>query len=537
MDSDTIVVTGMGAVSSLGIGCEAMWDAIEHGRDGIREVTRFSTEDYRVHIAGVVPGYEERVDPEDQAALDALCLRFGVLAAQEALEAARGATELASLLGYGLASDAHHETTPDPNGAGVARAVGAALEDAGIDAAAIGYANLHGTGTAANDPAEWRGYRRVFAERADALPVSATKGYLGHAQGAAGVLELIVTLLAMRRGVVPPTLHLSAMRRGAPEDPVASDAPRAHPFDAAVKTSSAFGGANAALVVGRAGMAQANGHGRRDVWLLGSAAVGLDAKSTMEDLAAVLPRANPRAMDGAGRLLTMVSALALRDAGVEVRGTLRERTGLVAAITRPPADADAEFQKSVRQRGLARLSASAFARLVLVSPAGACCHQLSLKGPLSTLTTGAGSDLVALAYAAELLAGHDDADLMLAGGVFEGGGEDGVSRPRDGAVAVLLGAGESVPGHTIRVAGWSVGAPDSALEVSRAAMHRAGVEVAERFEASECEALAEGAGWAGACARATEALRAGVVDAALLCSAQGRSASVAVLLTREGSDG
>ncbi len=663
MGSGTIVVTGMGAVSALGIGCEALWDGVARGRDGIRAIQRFSTEEYGVHIAAVVPGHDGALDMQDQAEVDALCLRFGVLAAREAWDAARtegtvpphrvgivlgtspvganpvvhrlvekiaealgaqgplvtistacasstnavglgrdllrsgdcdvvlaggvdvltdilfagfhalsalsetkcapfsssigtslgegagflalerrehaaarGAAELATLLGYGLASDAYHETSPDPKGSGVSSALRSALADSGLSSDRIGYANLHGTGTAANDPAEWAGYRRVFADGVATLPASSSKSFLGHAQGAAGVLELIVTLSAMRRGVVPPTLHLSERRRGVPDDPVADPVPRPHAFEAAIKTSAAFGGANAAVVVGRPGMEQPSSPPRRPVWLLGTASVGL-GRGADEDLGALLPRSDPRGMGGASRWLTMAAALALRDGGIEVRGALRERTGLVAAITRPPADSQRELVKSARERGLPRLSASAFARVVLVAPAGACCRHLSLKGPLSALTTGAGSELVALAYAAELLAGRADADLMLAGGVHEADGDDRVSKPRDGAAVVLLGAGEPPAAAAIRVSGWSIGPPGCTIAASEAALERAGVSAATRFDPRDGEASAVGASWAGALARATAALRRGTADAALLCSVDGRSASVALVLKREEHGG
>ena len=95
---------------------------------------------------------------------------------------ARGKTPLAALSGYGLSGDAFHKTGPDPTGSGVARAIRSALDHAGIRADEVGYVNAHGTGTAANDPAEWRALQAVFGSRAREIPISATKSVLGHAR-------------------------------------------------------------------------------------------------------------------------------------------------------------------------------------------------------------------------------------------------------------------------------------------------------------------------------------------------------------------
>src|SRR5262249_19909757 len=104
------------------------------------------------------------------------------------------------------------------------------------------------TGTESHDRAEWAAIRQALGDRE--LAVSATKSFFGHAQGAAGVLELIATVLCMRRGVVPPTLRFAGARPGCPADPVAGARPRPHRVRRALDVSAAFGGANAVLVVG-----------------------------------------------------------------------------------------------------------------------------------------------------------------------------------------------------------------------------------------------------------------------------------------------
>src|SRR4029078_12637506 len=117
---------------------------------------------------------------------------------------------------------------------------------------AIGYVNAHGTGTAAGDPAEWRALRQALGEHAERVPVSSSKSFLGHAQGAAGGVEVIAPLAALEHGAAPPTHNFVGPRPNAPPDPVGQDRPRAASYDLALSNNSGFGGANCAVVVGRA---------------------------------------------------------------------------------------------------------------------------------------------------------------------------------------------------------------------------------------------------------------------------------------------
>jgi 3-oxoacyl-[acyl-carrier-protein] synthase II len=388
-------VTGMGAVSAVGVGCLSLRLALDEGRDGMAPITRFSTAELAVHLGGMVPVGSE--DPAAQITPRSLCIGFALQAAREAWMQAhvqdagmapdriamvlgtsigghvdglhgiteevgvrlgvggprltvstacsssanaldlarhllqsgqadlvvaggadvltpevfagfhalgllshqkcapfsepygttlgegagmlileseaqaqrRGIRPRAFLNGFGLSADAHHATTPDPTGAGLARALRAALEDAGLSPDEIGYVNAHGTGTQANDIAEWRAVRAVFGARAENLPVSATKSILGHAQGAAGVLEIIATILCMERGLIPPTLHHVRPRPFSPPDAVAGTGPRRFDYDHAACNSSAFGGANAVVIAGR-GARSMPARTRRPVYLLGT---------------------------------------------------------------------------------------------------------------------------------------------------------------------------------------------------------------------------------------------------------------------------
>jgi 3-oxoacyl-[acyl-carrier-protein] synthase II len=159
----------------------------------------------------------------------------------------RGARIHGEVLGYGLTCDAHHITAPIDDGSGAVAAIEMALADAGIAAGAIGHVNAHGTSTPQNDAAEAAAIAKVFG--AGAVPVTSTKGVTGHLIGAAGAVEAVAALLASARGLVPPTAN--HRHTDLPVDVVAGE-PRAIEVAPAVSTSFAFGGHNAALVLGPA---------------------------------------------------------------------------------------------------------------------------------------------------------------------------------------------------------------------------------------------------------------------------------------------
>lgn len=160
----------------------------------------------------------------------------------------RGARIYAEVRGVGLSNDACDIVRPGFEGA--VEVVEAALADAGLDASRIDYVNAHGTGSDANDANELTALERVFGEHARRVPVSSIKGATGHTMGAAGSLEVAATVMAVRTGRVPPTLHLSDPMEGVGLDLV-SDRPAERSLTYALSTSSGFGGQNAAIVIGR----------------------------------------------------------------------------------------------------------------------------------------------------------------------------------------------------------------------------------------------------------------------------------------------
>ncbi|MCZ0732953.1 beta-ketoacyl-[acyl-carrier-protein] synthase family protein [Phreatobacter sp. AB_2022a] len=162
---------------------------------------------------------------------------------------ARGARIRARLLGYGTTSDAKDILRPDLDGA--ADAMAAALDDAGVAPGAIDYVNAHGTGTVLNDTTESEAIRRVFGNHAADLPVSSTKPVHGHTLGAAGAVEVVITVRALEEGRIPPTINFAAADPHCAIDCV-PNVGRDKPIGLALSNSFAFGGINAALVIGRA---------------------------------------------------------------------------------------------------------------------------------------------------------------------------------------------------------------------------------------------------------------------------------------------
>ena len=160
---------------------------------------------------------------------------------------ARGANIYAEVVGYGMSSDGYHITLPRPGGGGAARAMQRALDDAGLDPAAIGYINAHGTSTEANDATETAAIKTVFGETAYDIPVSSTKSMTGHLLGGAGALESLVCILAIRDGVVPPTINYTTPDPDCDLDYVPNEA-REVEVTNAMTNSFGFGGHNVSLV-------------------------------------------------------------------------------------------------------------------------------------------------------------------------------------------------------------------------------------------------------------------------------------------------
>jgi 3-oxoacyl-[acyl-carrier-protein] synthase II len=170
----------------------------------------------------------------------------------EALDHARrrGAPILAEVLGYGLTNDAYHETQPPPGGAGAVRCMQMALRSAGVQPDAVDYVNAHGTSTPQNDVTETAAITRVFGNHAHSLAISSTKSVTGHLLGAAGGVEAVAVVEALRTGTIPPTANLREPDPACDLDYVPKVARASHPR-VALTNAFGFGGTNASLVFRR----------------------------------------------------------------------------------------------------------------------------------------------------------------------------------------------------------------------------------------------------------------------------------------------
>ncbi|AFM34002.1 MULTISPECIES: beta-ketoacyl-ACP synthase II [Stutzerimonas stutzeri subgroup] len=163
---------------------------------------------------------------------------------------ARGAHIYAELIGFGMSADAFHMTSPPDDGAGAARCIRNALKDSQLNVDQVHYINAHGTSTPAGDKAEAAAIRSVFGDHAYELSVSSTKSMVGHLLGAAGAVEAIFSVLAIRDQVAPPTINLHEPDEGCDLDFVPHEA-KPRPIEVAVSNSFGFGGTNGSLVFRR----------------------------------------------------------------------------------------------------------------------------------------------------------------------------------------------------------------------------------------------------------------------------------------------
>ena len=160
---------------------------------------------------------------------------------------ARGAKIYADVSGYGLSSDAHHITSPDPEGDGAARSMEMAMQDAGVSIDEIDYINAHGTSTSLNDKLETTAIKRAFGEQAYKIPVSSTKSMTGHLLGGAGGIESVFTVLSIENGIVPPTINYENPDPDCDLDYVPNTA-RKVKIRNAITNSFGFGGTNATIL-------------------------------------------------------------------------------------------------------------------------------------------------------------------------------------------------------------------------------------------------------------------------------------------------
>jgi 3-oxoacyl-[acyl-carrier-protein] synthase II len=355
----------------------------------------------------------------------------------------RNAPILGYIRGYSMTSDAHHATAPDPAGNGALRAMRRALRWSGLEPSDVDYVNGHGTGTPANDGAEPKAVDALF-EGTTTPPMSSTKSQIGHTLGAAGAIEAAVSVMALRDGLLPPTINVadpSALTRD-----IVPNASRPATVDTVVSNSFAFGGNNCALVIGRrpaevvdadnnrvvitgAGVVSPLGVGRQELLealragqvAIGEAATCDTALSSTHLAAEVaetamrrhIDRAYVRRLDQLGRLVLASSRLALKDAAYPLGRDTSDRIGMIFGTFTGPLETVALLSETIGTAGPHRVNPKWFPNSVMNAAAGHACLSLQLRGPLSTLASGCSSGLTGLGYAVDLVR-RGEADAMLA---------------------------------------------------------------------------------------------------------------------------
>lgn len=376
----------------------------------------------------------------------------------------RGVKPLASFMGYGISSDAFHDTKPDPNGTGISKAIQFALNNSLLEPQDIDYINAHGTATAANDSAEWLGIQRSFGKNAITMPVSSSKSFLGHAQGAAGVLEALTTLISMDHDVIPPTLNYTRPRPISPNDPVAFGKPRPQQVKYAMCTNAGFGGINSALIFGKV-----NGRNQNEQKSIKPISIaGYGINTDPDHIDKYIPQSELRGLDLSAKLLAGSVAMALTNAGIGFRSEVCERIGLFVGQERVSPESVEALDNSIKERGIKHLSASAFTRMVVNYSTGVSCRLFGLKGPSATMAAKPDSGFTALLCALNFLITRRDTDHLIVAAVQEGENDN---KDNSGAISILLKLGdETLPDN---ISGWSFATDTSTA--NQMAMNMAGL--------------------------------------------------------------
>ncbi|WP_329041374.1 beta-ketoacyl-[acyl-carrier-protein] synthase family protein [Streptomyces sp. NBC_00178] len=302
---------------------------------------------------------------------------------------------IAYVRGYGLTADAFHVTSPPPDGDGLLRAMRIALEDAGVTPDAVDYVNGHGTGTPANDTAELAALRSLFGT--EAPPVSSSKPQVGHTLGAAGVVEVALTALAIRDQVLPPTGNVGAVDAAALDWDIVPNRSREARIDLAMSNSLAFGGANGVVVLGRAPGTSVAGSGDRQVESRGTATV-----TDLDEAWLLTPPAYRGRLDELGLLTMAAGQAAWRDAGDTAPDPAR--VGVVLVTAGGPVATMEELHTARERNELHLVSPVTAPNVVSSVTAGYFSQALGLKGPLSAITSGpSATERDAVEYATGLI--------------------------------------------------------------------------------------------------------------------------------------
>jgi 3-oxoacyl-[acyl-carrier-protein] synthase II len=395
---------------------------------------------------------------------------FVVLEREDAARA-RGASPVAELAGWALGSEAHHITNPAPDGATVASLIERALQRAGLSPREVDYVNAHGTGTVANDRMEGAALARALGEELPRVPVSSSKGQIGHTLGAAGAIEAVITALVVARGTLVPTAGLTDPDPAIPLTHVGAVGREVPRVRAALSNSFGFGGMDTVLVFtppgrsspGTAGAAPpSQARAGSAVVVTGAAAFGACGRLGVEgcaDLAQV--RFDPEARVDPDPFLDVararrldfpscLGAVVVEHALAQARAS-DAAAGLLLGSTFGSMDGSSAFMHRVLERGPRSASPAEFPNLVPSSWVGHVSIYAGLRGPTFTTTdlTASGEsavvqavEFIAAGEAERLVAGATEPRGVLAGRVLAAISDEArarQARPRiDLAAAIVL---------------------------------------------------------------------------------------------------
>lgn len=372
-----------------------------------------------------------------------------------------GAPVLGYVSGFGASCDAVHLTAPDREGRGLARAAQQALAQAGEPR--VDLVSAHGTSTQFNDASEAAAIATVLGDRSREVPLTALKGGIGHTLGAAGALESLSALAAMRASIAPASVG-SGPIEGAVR---ILDRAERHAATTTLKLSAAFGGANGALVLTKGPVPNGKPPAVRTVYVSRGVAVvdDIDAQTAPARLASITGYAEDKIARGDLLVrITMASVAKLRDAVGPI-----ENAGIIVGVGLATLDTNASYLARIEAAGAVRAEPRRFPFTTPNAAAGECAVAFGLTGPAFAVGGGPHGGIEALGVAAELVR-SGVADRIVVVAVDEGGPESRRLAPETnpGGVAVLVTAapeydrskrGGVARGEWARLEGWRVGLP------------------------------------------------------------------------------
>ena len=356
----------------------------------------------------------------------------------------RGAAIMGEVRGYGISADAYHATAPDMEGRGAVRAMDSAMKNGGCDKSQLSYINGHGTGTPSNDNAEKRAWK-AFTREGAPVPMISNKAALGHCMGAAGAVEMALSLMSIQRNQIPPTVNFAPETKDEGIDFVANSA-----RDAEVKNvlsnSFAFGGNNCSVLISGYEKRETEEIRREEIVITGIGCVGAGGSSVDElfetfrtgkswigkincegkdyesawagimpdvDFKKHIPGRVLRRIDQVTRLAMTSGKEALLNSGIRVTQKNADRIGVIYGTGTGPLETIEKVSRAMIETGCSGVNANTFPNTVLNAAPGNFSIVNMLKGPTSTVSAGSVSGLDAFIYACELLQ-NGQADAIVA---------------------------------------------------------------------------------------------------------------------------